>query len=49
MDFFWSVKNLFLDKCYIFVELYNFECGFKTWSVYTTFGIKKKTLDGCYI
>ena len=30
MHFFWSVKNLFLDECYIFVELYYFECGLKT-------------------
>ena len=30
MQFFWSVKNLFLDECYIFVELYYFECGLKT-------------------
>ena len=25
MHFFWSVKNLFLNECYIFVELYYFE------------------------
>ena len=30
MHFFQSVKNLFLDECYIFVELYYFECGLKT-------------------
>ena len=30
MHFFWSVKNLFLDECYILVELYYFECGLKT-------------------
>ena len=30
MHFFWSVKNLFLDECYIFVELYYFEYGLKT-------------------
>ena len=30
MNLFWSVKNLFLDECYIFVELYYFECRLKT-------------------
>ena len=30
MHFFQSVKNLFLDKCYIFIELYYFACGLKT-------------------
>ena len=30
MHFFWDVKNLFLDRYYIFVELYYFECGLKT-------------------
>ena len=30
IHFFWSVKNLFLDECYIFVELYYFECELKT-------------------
>ena len=28
--FFQSVENLFLDECYIFVELYYFEYGLKT-------------------
>ena len=39
MHFFWSVKNLFLDECYISVELYYFECGLKTWSVCIVFGM----------
>ena len=30
MHFFWSVKSLFLDEYYIFVELYYFECELKT-------------------
>ena len=30
MHFFQSLKNLFLDERYIFVELYYFECGLKT-------------------
>ena len=50
MHFFWSVKNLFLDECYILVELYYFEYGLKTWSVCTAFwDVKKLFLDGCYI
>ena len=30
MHFFWSVKKLFQDECYIFVKLYYFECELKT-------------------
>ena len=45
MHFFWSLKNLFLDECYIFVELYYFECGLKTWSVCTTFWDVKKVIS----
>ena len=30
MHFFWSVNDLFLDECYIFVELYYFEYELKT-------------------
>ena len=42
MHFFWSVKNLFLNEYYIFVELYYFECGLKTWSICIAFwGVKK--------
>ena len=37
MHFFWSVKNLFLDECYIFVELYYFECRLRAGSVCITF------------
>ena len=44
MYFFWSVKNLFLDECYIFIELYYFECGLKTWSVCTNFWDVKKII-----
>ena len=29
MHLFWDVKHLFLDECYIFVELYYFEFGLK--------------------
>ena len=52
MHFFCSVKNLFLDECYIFVELYYFECELKIWSVRTAFEMLKKKfifLDGYYI
>ena len=46
MHFFWFVKNLFLDECYIFVELYYFECGLKTWSVCIAFwDVKKKIIS----
>ena len=37
MRFFQSVKNLFIDECYIFVDLYYFECGLKTCNVCTAF------------
>ena len=45
MHFFWSVKNLFLYECYIFVELYYFECGLKSWSACTTFWDVKKIIS----
>ena len=40
----WGVKNLFLDECYIFVELYYFECRLKTWSICTAFWDVKKII-----
>ena len=47
MHFFWSVKNsYFLDVCYIFIELYYFECRLKTWSVCTAFWDVKKIIYG---
>ena len=29
MNFFWDIKNLLLEQCYIFVELCYFELGLK--------------------
>ena len=42
---FWSVKNLFIDECYIFVELYYFEYGLKIWSICTVFWNVKKIIS----
>ena len=44
MHFFYSVKNLFLDECYIFVELYYFECELKIQSVCIAFWDVKKII-----
>ena len=48
----WSVctsfgmqRTYFLDECYIFVDLYYFECGLKTWSICTTFWDVKKIIS----